>query len=259
MMTLPSIFVSHGAPMLIHNPGSAHNFLKQLGSELARPNAILCITAHWETERPFVSGTLASDAFHNGRFSPEILQLRYPAPGAPALAAKVADLLAASGLDCEVHPERGLDRGTWIPLMLMYPETTVPVVQLSVQPLQSPRYHLELGRLLEPLRHAGVLILGSGSATHNLMAMTHEPNDEAAPDWVVEFDQWLQAAVINNQVDSLLNYQQLAPHVERNHPTHEHLLPLFVALGAGGETIKPCLIHSSYTYGVLSMAAFAFD
>lgn len=259
MLTLPSLFVSHGAPMLIHHPGPAHHFLKQLGSELERPRAILCVTAHWETDRPYISGSPASDAFHTGGFSPEILQLRYPAPGDPALATKIADLLTKSGLECEIHPERGLDRGTWIPLMLIYPDASIPVIQLSVQPLQSPRYHLELGRQLKPLRQAGVLIVGSGSATHSLTDMTREPNDQAAPNWVVEFDQWLQTIVINNQVDVLLNYRQAAPQVERNHPTHEHLLPLFVALGAGGADIKPRLIHSSYTYGVLSMAAFAFD
>lgn len=258
MAALPSLFVSHGAPMLVLQPGPAHHFLKQLGPSLGKPKAILCITAHWETQHPTLSSSLLPKTIHVGRFPDEVLQLRYPALGDPTLAFQVAELLTKAGIDCQVNGDKGLDRGTWIPLMLMYPDAIVPVVQLSVQPQLSLSHHLAVGRALEPLRHQNVLILGSGSATHNLRAMSNEPNNTLVPDWVTEFERWLVNAVMGGQIDSLLNYPELAPWVERNHPTTEHLLPLFVALGAGGADPKPTHLHSSYTYSALSMTAFSF-
>lgn len=260
MTAFPSLFVSHGAPMLVRHPGPAYYFLKQLGIDLRIPKAILCITAHWETEFPIVSASSIGKLFHSGQFPNEVMKLDYSTVGHPALAARVADIISSAGLLCETDSSRGLDRGTWIPLMLMYPNANIPVVQLSVQPQQEPSFHFNLGRLLAPLRSEGVLILGSGSATHNLMKMTSDPNDDAVPAWVRMFDHWLLAGVLDHRLEELFNYRKIAPYAELNHPTPEHLLPLFVALGAGeSAAAKAKLIHHSYTYGVFSMAAFAFE
>ncbi|HEY9735252.1 MAG TPA: class III extradiol ring-cleavage dioxygenase, partial [Trichocoleus sp.] len=174
------------------------------------------------------------------------------------LAKRVVELLSDAGLQAETHPSRGLDHGVWTPLMLAYPEAQIPVTQLSIQPGLGPEHHLMLGRALEPLRDEGVLILASGAATHNLWAF-NSAYEAAPPEWVVAFDQWLEDAIAQHAVPNLLNYRQLAPHAADNHPTEEHLLPLFVALGAAGEQGQGRQIHHSYTYGVFSMAAYAFD
>ncbi len=257
MADLPSLFISHGAPTLAVEPGATHDFLKQLGAQVGPPKAVLCISAHWATRQPMVSAAAQPATIHDFSGFPEALyRLQYAAPGAPKLAVAIAERLSAAGLVCELNPSRGLDHGAWNPLLLMYPAAEVPVLQLSVQPRLGPAHHLALGRALAPLRQEGVLILGSGSATHNLWEMI-SPQDALAVAWAKEFASWLTEAVTQGRVEDLVQYRQLAPHAARNHPTDEHLLPLFVALGAGAAA-QGQLLHDSFTYGVLSMAAYAF-
>lgn len=256
---LPAIFLSHGSPDLPLTSGAATDFLKQLGTELEKPKAILVISAHWGTGHPTVSAAPNPRTIHDfSGFPTALYQLNYPASGAPELASRVAELLTQAGIQADIHSQRGLDHGAWVPLLLMYPDADIPVAQLSIQPHADPAHHLAIGRALAPLRQDGVLILASGSATHNLWELGRYAHLQTPPDWVQEFSDWLANAIAHHKTDDLLNYRQLAPHAVRNHPTDEHFLPLFVALGAGGDQAEGRSLHDSYTFGILSMAAYAF-
>lgn len=259
MDKLPTLFLSHGAPTLPLESGAVPDFLKQLGQTLPTPKAILVISAHWETKHPIVSAATHPLTIHDfSGFPKELYQMQYRAPGAPELADHVVELLGDAGINCEVSVDRGLDHGAWTPLIVMYPEANIPVTQLSIQPNLNPQYHFELGKALQPLRDEGVLILASGNATHNLRELN--PTDQAVPpEWVTQFAQWLDNAIVADKTEALLHYRELAPFAVRNHPTDEHLLPLFVAMGAAGKDSTATQLHSSFTYGVLSMAAYAFD
>lgn len=257
----PAIFVSHGAPTLPLEQSPAREFLARLGGELPRPRAILAISAHWDTARPAVSTAMRPETIHDFYgFPPELYRLRYPAPGAPELARRVAGLLGAGGLATEVAPDRGLDHGAWVPLLLMYPEADIPVTQLSIQSRLGPAHHLRLSEALRPLREEGVLILASGGATHNLRELRAHPKNAAPLPWVVEFNEWLAQSVLSDRCEELVAYRTRAPHAARNHPTDEHLIPLFVALGARSRP-EGCArrLHTSVVSGVLSMDAYRFD
>jgi 4,5-DOPA dioxygenase extradiol len=259
MSKMPVLFVSHGAPTLPLESSAAHDFLEGVGAALDRPRAILAVSAHWETGQPAVSTTVQPETIYDFHGFPEALyRLRYPAPGAPQLAARVAGLLAASGMPARPDPQRGLDHGAWTPLILMYPQADIPVTQLSVQPQAGAEYHLRLGEALRPLRDEGVLILASGSVTHNLREFRAHHRDAQPPAWVTEFNEWLAAALLEGRHADLAAYRSSAPHAVRNHPTEEHLLPLFVAAGAGGTESNARRLHSSYAYGVIGMDAYRF-
>ena len=259
MSIFPTLFVSHGSPDLLLRDSPTLDFLKQLGTQLGKPKAILAISAHWATRIPTVSIAAQATSIHDfWGFPRELYQMNYSAPGAPELAEQTTKLLAEAGFEIETNPNRGLDHGAWEPLMLMYPEADVPVTQLSIQPGLGTSYHLQLGRALAPLRQEGVLILASGTTTHNLRAFGQFAFDATPPDWVKQFDDWLEIAIAQNNTDALLDYRRQAPYAIQNHPSDEHLLPLFVALGAGGEAVQTTQLHTSFTYGVFSMAAYAF-
>jgi 4,5-DOPA dioxygenase extradiol len=255
----PSLFVSHGAPSLVIERNDTVAFLRGLGAQLGRPRAILCVSAHWNTSVPTVSAAAQPETIHDfGGFAPELYRMRYPAPGAPWLAERVAELLAGADITAQVSPTRGLDHGAWVPLSLIYPAADIPVTQLSVQPQAGPAAHFNLGRALAPLRREGVLIMATGSATHNLARLGGD--GAPPPAWAAEFDEWLYEQITRGSVAELLNYRQLAPHAALAHPTDEHLLPLFVALGAGtrDEATRGRALHRGWTHGSLSMAAYAF-
>ena len=255
---LPAVFVSHGAPTLAVEQHATVEFLKRLGGELGRPESILCVSAHWDTEAPAVSGAERPETIHDfGGFPDELYRMRYPAPGAPHLAGRVRELLGEAGLPCAVSPTRGLDHGAWVPLKLIYPGADVPVTQLSVQPQLGTEHHFRMGRALAPLREQGVLILATGSATHNLSRIGR---GEVPPAWASEFDEWLYRKISDGALEELLDYRRLAPHAAAAHPTDEHLLPLFVAMGAGsGESAaRGRSLHRGWTWGSLSMAAYGF-
>jgi 4,5-DOPA dioxygenase extradiol len=258
-MILPSLFLSHGAPTLPLTDTPARAFLSELGGQLLRPKAIVVISAHWETSVPTISAVDRNETIHDFFGFPKALyQLRYPAPGSPSVAARVAELLGASGLESRIDRSRGLDHGAWVPLLLMYPQADIPVLQVSVQPHLGPKHHLALGRALAPLRQEGVLIIGSGSLTHDLSEFRgHGPND-LAPKWVNDFADWLQGALLAGQTDELLDYRRQAPFAAKNHPSEEHLLPLYAALGAAGDDARAERLHASATYGVLRMDVYAF-
>ncbi|WP_207459499.1 class III extradiol ring-cleavage dioxygenase [Azospirillum sp. SYSU D00513] len=262
MPSTPALFLSHGSPMLALEENEAHRFLKGFGAQLGKPRAILSVSAHWETQIPVVSLAETPETIHDfGGFPQALFDMRYPAPGSPEVSERAGRLLLEAGFDVRAHPSRGLDHGSWVPLSLMYPQADVPVAQLSIQPDESPEHHYRLGQALRPLRDEGVLILASGSLTHNLRALfsTRREGLIEAPDWVVRFGDWMAEAVAEQRVDDLLNYRSRAPFAAENHPTDEHLLPLFVALGAGSPGTAGVPVHRSHTYGVLAMDAYAFS
>ncbi len=259
---MPSLFVSHGAPTLPLTDAPARTFLAGLGAEIdrryGRPKAILVASAHWETGSPAVNAPEVLDTIHDFRGFPSALyDMHYPAPSAPALAARVSGVLHKAGLDCDIDRRRGLDHGAWVPLMLMYPAADIPVAQISLQSHIGPEYHFELGRVLAPLRDEGVLVLGSGSFTHDLSAFRGQGLTAAEPDWVTSFADWFDAALTEGRLADLLSYRRLAPFAEKNHTTEEHLLPLYVALGAGGGEPAEHL-HASATHGILRMDVYGF-
>jgi 4,5-DOPA dioxygenase extradiol len=258
-MSMPSLFLSHGSPTLPLTDTPARSFLSEFSGTLARPKAILVVSAHWETSVPTVSAVDRNDTIHDFRGFPQALyELRYPAPGSPAVAARTAELLRASGMDCRIDQSRGLDHGAWVPLLLMYPHADIPVLQLSLQPHLGTGHHLLMGRALAPLRQEGVLLIGSGSLTHDLSEFRgHGPNDPA-PDWVNAFADWFHSALTTERTDDLLDYRRQAPFATKNHPSEEHLLPLYVALGAAGENARAERLHASATYSVLRMDVYAF-
>jgi len=254
-----AIFISHGSPELPLRPSPARDFLLDLGKQIETPKAILVISAHWDSAHPTVSRAARPETIHDfGGFSPELYQLQYSALGAPQLADRVSELLSKAGFEHEISPTRGLDHGAWNPLLLIYPKANIPVTQLSIQPHLDAAYHFRLGQALEPLRQEGVLILASGSTTHNLREIGRNAYDANPPQWVSDFTDWLTEKAISGDTEALIDYQHLAPYAQRNHPSPEHILPLFVAMGASGKGAKAMPLHASFTYGVLSMAAFAF-
>ncbi len=257
----PALFVSHGAPNMILHDSATRRFLADLPVDRPRPRAVVSVSAHFPSIRPAVVADPAPRMIYDfGGFERELYAMNYPAPGEPALARDVADRLAAAGFDPILVPERGYDHGAWVPLKLMYPAADIPVVQLSVQPRRDPRHHYEIGRALAPLLADDVLLLASGSLTHNL----HEafgpfglrPVDDPAPAWVGDFAEWIAEKIAAHDVEALLDYRVRAPHAVRNHPTDEHLLPLFVALGAGGE--RGVRLHAETQFAVLALDAYAF-
>jgi 4,5-DOPA dioxygenase extradiol len=255
----PSLFVSHGSPEILITESPARDFLSRLGTALGRPDAILVVSAHWETAEPALNTVETNATIHDfGGFPAPLYAMQYPAPGSPALAEKAAALLREAGLLVRMDTRRGLDHGAWVPLMLAYPAADIPVVQLSVQPRQGPAHHLALGQALRPLREQGVLIIGSGSFTHNLQEYFRDPANASEPEWVTQFADWFDHALAESRLDDLLRYRQLAPHAERNHPTDEHLLPLYTALGAAGEKARAERLHVSAA-GVLRLDAYAFS
>jgi 4,5-DOPA dioxygenase extradiol len=260
-MSFPTLFLSHGSPMLALEDSPARAFLQSYGQTLGKPRAIVIASAHFETSRPSVNGDQKPAMIYDFRGFPAALyRIVYPAPGDPLAAVKVAGLLEAAGFAPAVVKDRGYDHGTWVPLSLLYPAADVPVVQLSVQPQLGAAHHLAVGRALASLKTENILVIGSGTASHNL----HEffrgnyPSDAPTPDWVSAFDAWVRAKAEAGAVEDLVNYRDRAPFARENHPTEEHFLPFHVALGAAGEGARGELVHSSHDHGVLTMDAYAF-
>jgi 4,5-DOPA dioxygenase extradiol len=254
-MSMPTVFVSHGSPMLfLEQDLPARAFLATLGKLVPKPKAIVAVSAHWNTEQPAVSLSARPETIHDFYGFPEALyRLRYGAPGAPELAERVAELTGAVR-----DPNYGLDHGAWVPAMLGWPEADIPIFQLSVQPYMTPAHHIALGRKLNPLREEGVLVMGSGSATHNLRRLLRGQHDTQPEPWAKAFDDWLADTVEKGDEAALANYRTEAPHARDAHPTDEHFLPLHVAFGAAGKGARGKALHRSFTSANLSMASYAF-
>ncbi len=181
--------------------------------------------------------------------------MQYRAPGAPALAERVASLLSAANLAADLNPNRGLDHGAWVPLSAMYPQADVPVTQLSLVRDADPATHFELGRALAPLRDEGVLIVGSGAITHNFAWLDWRANPDKAPMPQAEvFTDWVAGRLAAQDISALLTYRS-APYGAESHPSEEHFLPLFVAMGAAKDN-TPQRYRPRFSYGALSMDAY---
>ncbi len=254
-----SLFLGHGSPMILIEPSPTRSFLADLSERIDRPDAILMVSAHWQAERPSLTFTARPETIHDfGGFPPELYRATYPAPGSPELAERVADLLGEQGLKADLHPERGFDHGAWIPLALAWPAAKIPVVQLSLIADKDAAAHMALGRFLRPLAGENVLVIGSGNLTHNLreaMAWMQRGAGDAA--WAHDFAHEMTEAVLAGDEKALAEWHSRMPDAARAHPSVEHLLPLFVAFGAGGG--KARLMHDAWELGSLSMAAFSFD
>jgi len=255
---LPTVFLSHGSPMLALDAGAAGQFWQKLGRELPRPDAVLAVSAHWTTADPAVSATVANATIHDFYGFPQPLyQISYPAPGAPALAKRVTDLLGAAEIPVGVDSARGLDHGAWVPLKNMYPLANLPVAQLSVQPQRDASWHVALGRALAPLRRENVLVLATGGAVHNLREMARDGGP--TPAWARNFDDWLERTLLAGDEAAFVDWTRQAPEAQRAQPTPEHFLPIFVAYGAAGAKPKAETLFKGFTLGSMSMAAYRFD
>jgi 4,5-DOPA dioxygenase extradiol len=264
---LPSLFISHGSPMIALEPGAAGAFLQRLGPAIdgtfGRPRAILALSAHTLTREPAALAAARHEAVYDfGGFDERLYAMRYDAPGAPALADRVSELLAPAGLPLHRLERGGLDHGIWTPLRYMYPGADVPVLPLGWSPHTAPADLFALGAALEPLAHEGVLVIGSGSITHNLrrvaMAGMHRQSTPPEAPESAAFRAWFAARSAARDWTSLFDYRAQAPHAADMHPTDEHLLPWYVAAGAGGLEAPPQRLHESATHGVLGMDTYAF-
>lgn len=267
MNTLPSIFVSHGSPMIALEPGAAGAFMQRLGpaidSTFGRPRAILAISAHTLARAPvLLAGARHAAVYDFGNFDPRLNLMRYDAAGAPELASQAAALLKAAGLPAHVVDHAGLDHGIWTALRYVYPDADIPVLPLAFVPDQGPADQFALGAALAPLRAAGVLVFGTGSITHNLRRV-FAGGLRARPDQpeIAEssaFRGWMLEHSTARDWPALFEYRSRAPAAVDMHPSDEHLLPWFVAAGAGGREAVPQRLHDSVTFGSLAMDAYAF-
>jgi len=258
MSALPSVFLSHGSPMHALQPGPAGEAWQALGRRFARPRAILISSAHWETDLPMLTGSAKPQTIHDFYNFPEPLyRLRYPAPGEPEVARRAQALLREAGFGASIDGTRGLDHGAWAPLRYAYPEADVPVVQISVQPALGARHHFQLGKALRPLADEGVLLIGSGHLTHNLRDWAR--GQGAPAPYAREFQAWVFDKVNQASLEELLEYRSRSPHGVRAHPTDEHFLPFFFALGAAPEHARPERVYDAIDSGVLAMDAYVFS
>lgn len=253
---LPSLFISHGSPMLALQPGASGPALKRLAAELPRPTAIVVVSAHWENHELLVSGSTAPETWHDfGGFPRELFAVQYPAPGDPELASEIVELLNTDGLKARIDEHRPFDHGTWVPLSLMYPAADIPVVQVSLPSRMGPSLQTRVGNALANLRQKGVLLIDSGSITHNLGELDWRAGPETIEPWARDFRDWVVDKLATNDETALHDYRRQAPHAVRSHPSDEHLLPLYFARGAGGDF---SVAHQGFTMGALGMDIYRF-
>lgn len=254
-MTLPSLFIAHGAPDLPFSATPARAFTETLGPHFPGLRAILVISAHWEARVTTIGTAPAPETIYDfGGFDDRLYSLTYPARPSAEVIAEVAQALEAAGIPHAEDARRGYDHGVWIPLMLAFPKADVPVIQLSLRRGASAAENYALGQALAPLRDKGVLIVGSGATVHNLHALAREGSP--APDWAQAFDDWIVSGVEEGDVDRLLQFPTAPANARMAHPTPEHLMPLYVALSAGGGRGKA--LHRSFSWGSIGMTSFAF-
>jgi 4,5-DOPA dioxygenase extradiol len=242
--------------MFALEPGELGPNLQRLGASLRDLSAIVVVSPHWQTRDVYVGGVARPQTIHDfGGFPAPLYALSYEPPGAPALAAEIVGVLAQAGVQATIDPQRGLDHGAWVPLRYLKPAADIPVVQVSLPVRMDAQGALRLGRALAPLRERGVLVVGSGSLTHNLYEFRSHVRD---PEYAQDFADWVADALERRDDEALVDYRARAPHAERAHPTEEHYLPLLVALGASTPADARARIPGGMTYGVLSMDSFGF-
>jgi 4,5-DOPA dioxygenase extradiol len=242
--------------MLALEPGASGPALARLAAEMPKPKAIVIVSAHWESNELLVSGNPQPDTWHDfGGFPKALFDVQYPAPGDPQLAGEVVELLKADGLPARIDAKRPFDHGVWVPLSLMYPQADIPVVQVSLPTRGGPALQTRVGHALASLREHGVLLIGSGSITHNLRELDWHAGPESVEPWAKAFRDWMIEKLAANDEAALHDYRQQAPNAVRNHPSDEHLLPLYFARGAGDEF---GIAHQGFTMGALGMDIYRF-
>lgn len=258
---LPTLFLSHGAPLFALEPGSTGPALTAWGRQLRGSSplrGVLMMSPHWMAHGPVVMSAARPQTWHDfGGFPRPLYALQYPAPGDPALAERVRALLGAAGVSSAADAQRPFDHGAWVPLMHLFPQADVPLVQIALPAHAGPGEVLALGQALAPLREEGILIVGSGSMTHNLSEFFGGERQPAP--YVLEFSRWVEQALATGDVDALLDYRRRAPHAQRAHPSEDHFLPLFFALGAAGRSSRPDYLSREVMYGILSMDSFSLQ
>ena len=253
----PSLFVGHGAPDIVISDIPAHNFLRETGLRLSGPRGIVVVSAHWSSSDLQMTAPFALETIHDFSGWPsELYDIEYPASGAGWLNDRVIKTLEGEGYPVRIGSRPGLDHGAWVPLLLMFPKADIPVVQLSLLHSASPEQHFRIGQALEGLRKEGVMILCSGGLVHNLRSLKAEGSPPE--NWAQTFDDWLFEQLQSRALEDLFNYDRKAENARQSHPTDEHLMPLFVSMGAGWSDGYSQQIHHSFSYGNLSMTAYAF-
>ena len=253
----PALFISHGAPTFALEPSKLGPLLKALGKNLNNIRAVLVISPHWQTQDVKVMTTAAPETVHDfGGFPPALYQLNYPAAGAPEIATEVSTLLSKAGWSVSVDDRRGLDHGAWVPMMHLLPNADVPVFQVSMPRDLTAASAYQLGQALAPLRHEGVLIVGSGSMTHNLYEFRQ--SGTKLEEYAIEFSNWVRQTVQSKDAKRLIDYRKLAPHTQRAHPSEEHFLPLLIAMGASDDEGSVNVLPGGVDHSVLSMESYAW-
>lgn len=256
LQTLPGLFISHGSPMLALNPEQVGPALTRLSLNLPTPKAIIIMSAHWESDALEVSTAIRPETWHDFRGFPEALyQIRYPAPGQPELAEQILQLFADAHMNAHANSTRPRDHGVWMPLLHMYPDADIPVIEISLPKYMSAQEIYKIGATVAVLRQQQVLIIGSGSITHNLRELSWDAPEAAVPEWASGFRNHVVQKLSHQHYDDVLNWPTL-PYVQRNHPSIEHLAPLFFAMGTG---LRFSLVHSSFSMGALGMDIYRFD
>lgn len=260
---LPTLFVSHGSPMFALEPGETGLALARWAQALVRaPRAVVVMSPHWTARGPRVMTHASPPTWHDfGGFAPALYELQYPAPGSPAMAAQVLQLLKAAGVAAEGDAQRPLDHGAWVPLMHLFPKADVPVVQVALPLPGSAQQVWAMGRALRPLRDEGVLIMGSGSMTHNLAEFfgTQPALNAPAAGYVHAFSRWVESALVRGDRAALMDCLAQAPGARRAHPTDDHFLPLLFALGAASDLPRVDYLSREVMYGLLAMDAMAMS
>ena len=266
MSTQPTLFISHGGPNIVTDDSLARSHLMSLAEMLPqKPSAIIVASAHFETEGASVVSDPAPGMIYDfGGFAPELYEMVYAAPGSPKLAERVMNRIKEAGLPVRLISERGYDHGSWTPLILAFPEADIPIVQVSIDPQQDAAYHHRLGAALSGFAGENTLIIGSGHITHNLRSVFSvmrggkEP-DPAVENKVVAFTDWMADALSIGDTEHLLNWRDQAPFPLENHPTDEHLMPIFFAAGAAGDKAMATRIHASRQMGFFAFDCYRFD
>lgn len=253
---MPTLFIGHGSPMNTIEENEFTQGWREIADTIPRPDAILCVSAHWYIPNTMVTAMVQPRTIHDFYgFPPELYKQQYPAPGAPELAAKVSSFLTEYSIDLDTN--WGLDHGTWSVLKKIYPEADIPTLQLSIDYSKPPQYHFALGQKLEFLRDQGVLIIGSGNLVHNLGAVNWN-SQEFAYDWAQEFEEKITGSILKNTESTFINFDNLEVLSKKAHPTLDHYLPLLYSIGAGGLSIEPEVFNQKFVYGSISMTSFIF-
>ncbi|ENW78788.1 hypothetical protein F909_03750 [Acinetobacter sp. ANC 3929] len=255
LQTLPGLFISHGSPMLALNPEQVGPALHRLGNNLPKPQAIVVMSAHWESQALEVNTSTRPQTWHDFRgFPAELYEIRYPAAGAPKLAEEILTRFAEAGIAAHANSTRPRDHGVWMPLLHMYPDADIPVIEISLPIQMNADEIYKIGQVLSPLREQQILLIGSGSITHNLAELSWQA-DADTPTWVSTFRNTVVSKLTHQDYDAVLDWPTL-PYIQRNHPTLEHLAPLFFAMGTGH---RFNVVHSSFSMGSLGMDIYRFD